>query len=92
MMNPTPHIQVESHVALEERLERIEMILSDLRDGMTPSIGMRIVRAAATSFGAILGATILVAIALAVLQPFTKVEIIGDKIDRLINALEKPSK
>lgn len=91
-MSAASHIHVESHVSLETRLERIEMILSDLRDGMAPSLGARIGRAAATSFGAILGATILVGIALAILQPFSQIEIFGDKVDRLINALEKPNK
>jgi len=86
------HITVESHVPLDERLERMERILSELRDGMAPSIGKRIFQAAATSFGAILGATILVGIALAILQPFAKLQVIGDKVDRLIQALDRPKK
>ena len=91
-MKPASHITVESHVPLDERLERIERILSELRDGMAPSLLTRIGRSAAVAFGTVLGLTVLVAIALAILQPFTRLEIIGDKVDRLINALEKPNK
>ena len=82
-------INVESHVPLDERLERIERILSDLRDGMAPPLLTRIGRAAAVAFGTVIGLTVLVAISLAVLQPFTRLEIIGDKVERLIDALDK---
>lgn len=92
LMKAASHINVESHVPLDERLERIERILSELRDGMAPSLTKRIIRSAAVAFGTVLGVTVLIAIALAIMQPFTRLDVIGDKVDRLIQALEKPTK
>lgn len=56
---------------------------------MAPSLMIRVGRAAAVAFGTVLGLTVLVAIALAILKPFTRLEIIGDKVDQLINVLDK---
>jgi hypothetical protein len=74
---------------LFERLGKIEKLLSEIKEGVAPSIGKRFVTAAITAFGSIFGAAVLVAIVAAILQPFTKLEIIGDRIDRVLNVLEK---
>jgi len=92
LMKAASHIKVDSHVPLDERLERIERILSELRDGMAPSLMRRVVQSAAVAFGTVLGVTVLITIALAILQPFTRIQVIGDKVDRLIEVLDKPKK
>jgi tetrahydromethanopterin S-methyltransferase subunit G len=74
---------------LFERLGRIERRLDEIKEGVSPSIGKRFIQAAITAFGSILGAAVLVAIAAAILQPFTQLEVIGDRINRILNILEK---
>jgi hypothetical protein len=70
------------------RLAKMELLLEQIRAGIAPSLGRRFVNAAITAFGSVLGAAVLVAIATAILQPFTRLDLVGDRIDRILTNLE----
>lgn len=88
-MDPGPKINVTDHVVDDVRLARIERLLQDIKDGVAPSLPVRLFRAALTAFASIFGAALLIVIAATILRPFAELDVIGDRIDRILNLIER---
>lgn len=82
-------IDNQQQVSESLQLERIEGLLSEIRSGLAPKLWVRLVHAAVQGFGYILGATVLILVLTSVMRPFSRLEIIGDKFERAIEALEQ---
>lgn len=69
----------------------VEILLSQIEQNVRPpTMLQRVLQGAALGFGTFLGATLVVALAVAVLRPFTHLAGIGERVDRLIRVLESP--
>ncbi len=87
-MTPPPDESQRDSTIIEKRLDKCEALLGDIAKNVKPpSYWDRFLFGAITGFGTVVGATIVVTIAVSLLSPLAKVSLIQPAMDRIIDAL-----
>ena len=79
----------ESSTNVVTQMERVEIAVDKLERAMNPPLITRFLFGIVNGFGTIVGATLVVAILLWVVQPLKQLQGIGPAFERLTEALER---
>jgi ABC-type Fe3+ transport system permease subunit len=80
----------ESNADLDARVRRLESLLEEIAASVRPpTLWQRILFGVTQGFGTIVGATVVVALAVALLRPLTHIEYVGARLERILDVLEK---